>query len=355
MIGCPNLKLIEVPVIQQQNGFECGLHVLVNCKYVMAHLQINGTNKLYKFIMQNELKSDYDFHDSYETNLDAKDKLAKENIQSKWKIVRQKSKRITNKEVTKPDEFHIQCYNKFSSLEHSKTDISIESNTISQVNRTTKTTLKSTVNKCSTLPKFKCNIKLLSDSHGRNIRNILNEKLDNNCITTCSMKPNGKVSHILSEIERDSKEMINKDYVVIVAGTNDINPYLSNNCIAQDIKNKIKNVSHTNVIIAAVPYRYDEYSSFNNKIYKVNNSIRKICDEFKFTHYLPLQSFCRNDYTAHGLHFNTFGKHKFSNLIREKIDEITSLNNNSMKITTHITQRNSFLDKAVTGKILQYT
>lgn len=64
--------------------------------------------------------------------------------------------------------------------------------------------------------------------------------------------------------------MVNNDYIVIVTGTNDIN-YMNNNFIAQEINTKIKNVSHSNVIIAAVPYRYDEYKN----ITKVNNSMRQ--------------------------------------------------------------------------------
>lgn len=88
-------------------------------------------------------------------------------------------------------------------------------------------------------------------------------------MTSCLMKPNGKVSHILKEIEHETKEIIVNDYVFIVAGTNDIKPYLNTNAIKQEIKNEVNIFSHTNVIITYVPFRYDEYSLFNKKINKI--------------------------------------------------------------------------------------
>lgn len=54
-VGWSNLKFIKVlPIIQQKwIGMWTACTVLVNFEYVMAHLQLNVTNNLYKFMMQN--------------------------------------------------------------------------------------------------------------------------------------------------------------------------------------------------------------------------------------------------------------------------------------------------------------
>lgn len=398
-VNC-DFKFREIKTVQQVSNFECGLHVLMNTKYILDHFLDQNSIPLVELLrifkddppgcktkiegkVVSSPSADRSFHDVKEEDTNSKctlntfndfsqtlrnDSISNElnstfsnesfqdsslthksNGETLWNKVGKKSKQTSKSQLP-----NIKCINRFTPLS-SKGNDDLKIVAAMDMNCTQKNTLNSIMNKSSTLTKSKFHVKILSDSHGRNVRNILADKLDGNCMTSCSMKPNGKVSQVLSDIDHDTKEMVKDDYIVIVAGTNDITPHLNNKFIAQEIKNKIQNCSHTNIIVTAIPYRYDKYSFFNKKINRSNNSIRKVCDEFKHSHYLPLHSFCRNDYATHGLHLNTFGKQKFSNLIIDKIDEITRLNKNSLNISTHITQRKYFLDKALTRQTVQDT
>lgn len=62
-------------------------------------------------------------------------------------------------------------------------------------------------------------IKILSDGHGRDIRQLLKENLNNNFHLYSSIKPNGKLCcDVLSSKELEIKNMDDKDFLIIYYG-----------------------------------------------------------------------------------------------------------------------------------------
>lgn len=153
-------------------------------------------------------------------------------------------------------------------------------------------------------------IKLLTDSHGRHIRNLLSNRLDSeSCNISCCIKPNGTVHNVLDKVGNYFKDLTRKDYFTIAAGTNDVNLYTDNIMyIASHIEDKVKEFIITNVIIVtALPYRYDEPLLYD-KIKRVNRYIERFCQKYNHMYYLSLNTINGYDYAKYGFHFNTNGK-----------------------------------------------
>jgi hypothetical protein len=338
-VNC-EFKFKEIETPQQTSNFECGLHVLINAKNILDYVLNNISKPLNEMLSLLNVDSSFILHDTNlnESSLTIPQPLTKNiNDHQLWNEVKKKSKQITQFQPQ-----NIKCANRFTPLfNDDSNDLPKITSQDMELSARTKTSVQKVLKPTTT--NFK--VKILSDSHGRNLRRIMNEHLDNHYTTHCSMKPNGKISNVLNEIEYDTNDMGKNDYTVIIAGTNDINSRINKNCIAQEIKNKIEICSKTNVIISALPYRYDKYSFLNKEIYKVNKEIKNLCDKYVHTHYLPIHNFNRRDYTVHGLHLSECGKLKYTHLIRDKIDEISRLNNYSMNIDIQLTRKNYFLEE----------
>lgn len=67
------------------------------------------------------------------------------------------------------------------------------------------------------------NILVLSDSHGKNLYHCMKTKLENLTVTVLS-KSGPKFKHVVKEGYPLAKKMSNSDWVIILAGTNDVDP-----------------------------------------------------------------------------------------------------------------------------------
>lgn len=73
-----------------------------------------------------------------------------------------------------------------------------------------KTKNKGNVNVFKT-PNYK--IKLITDSHGRNLRQLINKNFKNNVDVSCVLKPNGKMKNMVDNIDSVVKHFYKNDYV----------------------------------------------------------------------------------------------------------------------------------------------
>lgn len=185
----------------------------------------------------------------------------------------------------------------------------------------------------------KNHIKLFADCHGRLLPKLLcNNDISHNFNVLGICKKNGKVEQILESFRAETKNMNNKDYAIIIAGTNDINSSVNVMDIYNKIEMQIKSVSNTNILLSAIPFRYDD-PNLNRKIRKLNYHLKEMPRKYPNCSFVQLTSFKRYHFTNDGLDFNILGKKEFLNIITELILNDTTNKN----IPTIITQRNYFL------------
>lgn len=159
---------------------------------------------------------------------------------------------------------------------------------------------------------------LLSDSHGRNIveglkNNLQQQNMDPNKIIIDSIfKPNATFSQTCEDIRKLTKNLQKVDNVFVTAGTNDSSFSEFKNGVYKTLQNCQKSTLH----ITTVPYRFDK-PEINNFIYDKNKFLFDLSLQYNFK-LIDINLFLtKTDYTEHGLHLNTKGKHKLSNIFAE--------------------------------------
>lgn len=154
-------------------------------------------------------------------------------------------------------------------------------------------------------------ILLVSDSHGRNLRqgvqnNLISKNVSKNDITIESIfKPNATFAQTCNNIQYLTKNFNKYDNVFITAGTNDTN--MQN--FKKSVYNLLSSCQSVNLHINTIPYRYDR-PELNDFIYEKNKFLFDLSLIYKFK-LIDVNLFLnRGDYTKHGLHFNRGGKDK---------------------------------------------
>jgi len=185
-------------------------------------------------------------------------------------------------------------------------------------------------------------IKIFSDSHGRHLSKLINQKLHNKYKVCGILKPNGKIENVLdSQFVNEMETLTKNDAGVLICGTNDITEHTNADNIVRKIEDKVSKCSHTNILLLKIPYRYDK-PWLNNKIRYINHKLQDLTI-YPFITLVNLNILRRNLYTEHGLHLNTFGKQKLSSLICENVVEETS--NTYRNIPIVLNNRCHFLDR----------
>lgn len=358
-------KFVEKKTFQQINSFECGLQVLVNTQQIIFNmLNLDNSNlknletcTSIEHVKQNHCE-DNQFHE-------IKNKFKKSSVRMDFSV--------TSKLNTK---FNLPCKNRFSLLSNdsleednlvkyklnknyapenqineieqhnSKKNCILSTNKVNYSKKNLGNSGSGTdsiLNVGKTRMSSKVlphNVKILSDSHGRNIKKHL--KFNNEDYTKyISIKPNGKLEHVLQGVKTEVKNMNKNDVLIILGGTNDISIDVNEKYICDSIEKTLKMTSHTNVVLSAIPFRYD-YPHLNRKIRNINVTLNKITKKYSHVSFLQLYSFNRTDYTTNGLHFNYEGKKKYCNLISDNILNITI---KERQIAVLVSERNVFLDK----------
>lgn len=380
----PNIEIIEMETLQQTCGFECGIHVIVNTVSAINSItERNVTSKVDATNPESINTKDYD------KNI----KLSRDNIEfsekSGLKTFRKKFKtKVLTKELVIP----VKCTNRFSPLLISDREKDYKNLNVPNVSFTEKSlnetnnslifpeeieivnpnnkrsqNLKHTSKYCKIdntkfeLLNDKCTqgntyesdqkhepsvghkINIVADSHGRKLREMIQDDCKNYNVYS-SIKPNVKMLNILKDAEKEVKTMTTDDFIVIIGGTNDITNCLNEKYIPNKVEKTIQCCSNTNVIVSAIPYRYD-LPHLNRKIYYINSYLQKLCDKYSNTHFLSLDALKRYHYTNHGIHLNSSGKLKMSTTIVTLMKGIEARKNGTMTISTIIGNRHCFLGK----------
>lgn len=404
-------SFVEIDTLQQKNSFECGIHVMVNARYIVNEFMnesrypankvkhrkqksqdINHSknkedesskNNNSKCIINNKIDLNNRFSilsnytDVCETSLNDTNDI----FGTSCNIVTPSVSKRSSRHSLKENQNH--CYytrskNKIPftptiknepSFNYDKTvtllarhnhvlhDVDSSSTIFNKkINKTTQLDTKNSVKTDDLLKNYKpkiepntCNesmqkacknrIKLFTDSHGRFFNQLMrNSELSNDFNITSAIKPNGTINNVLHSFENETKELNTNDFTIIMAGTNDIHPNMNERDVYNEIEDKIKSVKNTNILLSAIPYRYDD-PILNKLIRKINKNLRKITEKYIHCSFVQLLTLKRYHFTYHGIHMNILGK-------RELLGILTDLITNDKvekNIPTIVTERGYFL------------
>lgn len=124
-------------------------------------------------------------------------------------------------------------------------------------------------------------ILLLVDDTGRNIVKQLRREFSNSYAyeILSVVKPGAMLHQVIECVEILTKDFTLQDYVVITAGSNDINCHKTPSF--KLICNKLKQCSHTNVIFTSIPYLLNKQNNLPNRhIFKYNNRLNNFLTKF---------------------------------------------------------------------------
>lgn len=133
---------------------------------------------------------------------------------------------------------------------------------------------------CPTVAESSCRnrILVLADQQGYNVQMNLQSLVGSKYAVTSYSKPNAQLSEVLSSEKELLKSFTKNDFVVILGGINDKNPIE----FQYVIRNYLKNLNNTNIIISEVPY--------NNFLCekKLNYELKFICNQFVNTTFVDM-------------------------------------------------------------------
>ncbi|CAG4981755.1 unnamed protein product [Parnassius apollo] len=118
--------------------------------------------------------------------------------------------------------------------------------------------------------KMRRKIIVIADQQGRNICKTLQKLIGDNFLVTCYWKPGAKIQEVLQTEKNEICKLTKNDYVVVLGGVNENNPYEFEFCI----RSWLYSVTNTNVIFTEIPYNR------NLNIGKLNYVLRFICTSF---------------------------------------------------------------------------
>ena len=193
---------------------------------------------------------------------------------------------------------------------------------------------------------------LLSDSHGRGLSERLREQLGPQYEIDSFVKPNAGLENVTKFASSSSSDYTTNDCVVIIGGTNDTLSSESFKDTAKCLSNKVAELSsRTNVIVTAIPSRYD-LPRLNNAINSANSHmLATICEnlncDIQAEHTLCSSATLNIDlkfYTKHKLHFNSIGKDLICKRLSTQIEVLVKGNAMSTAGVNLSAQQNETVD-----------
>lgn len=118
-------------------------------------------------------------------------------------------------------------------------------------------------------------ILILADQQGQHLQELLQDLVGQKYTVYCCSKPGAPLEEVLKSERQEVLTMTETDYVIVLGGTNDKNPYR----LQYSLQCWIDMTTRTNVIIFEVPYN----KNLNKK--KLNYELKFICSQHKNVSY----------------------------------------------------------------------
>lgn len=164
-------------------------------------------------------------------------------------------------------------------------------------------------------------VRLVSDSHGKKLSSLLIYNQPTLNVRGHTI-PNGNTCQVLHSAVSELEELGKDDYLVIMAGTNDLQYNITNIDMINQIESFLRKPTSCRVCIVGIPFRYDTFA-FNKNICFLNSQLKNLCLKYDHATFMSISHFSRSLFTRHGLHLNLFGKRALARLISHKITSHT--------------------------------
>lgn len=174
-------------------------------------------------------------------------------------------------------------------------------------------------------------IKLYSASQGRDLAVKMLHKIDDVEVQG-SVKPSACIEDVVRDVPNEGKYLKKNDLVVIYGGGNDVYKNQAAD-VSKSLKRLLPRLSHTNVVVCNISPRHDltPNSCVNIEIQETNKKIRQVCSSYSFVEEIDVHSLPRDCFTRHGLHTNSRGKDKITNMILDVFKAISLKNKDNQK------------------------
>lgn len=119
---------------------------------------------------------------------------------------------------------------------------------------------------------------IVADQQGRNLQSTLQTLVGREYSVSCTWKSGARLKNILSNSDKQLQELDKDDYIVILGGTNDRNPYEIQLCL----NSWLSKFENTNVILCEVPYNQFLIEK------KLNYQLKFLCTKYNHVGYLDM-------------------------------------------------------------------
>lgn len=166
-------------------------------------------------------------------------------------------------------------------------------------------------------------IRLLASSQGRNVSQIINNRIPN-VKATGTVIPGG----VMSQITEDFKHS-NEDVIIVMGGGNDVAAGHSENVIVS-MKNflDIHTVKNPEIFVLGVLHRHHivPANCVDLLVNETNRFLKALCDTYSNVTFIDTSNLLRSHFTSHGLHLNYKGKVAIVELLKTAILNLKSKN-----------------------------
>jgi hypothetical protein len=169
-------------------------------------------------------------------------------------------------------------------------------------------------------------IVLIGDSHIKGFAAALTTVLPSKFDIFSIVKPGANTKSISASIQVTINKLTQDNMIVLSSGTKDNDQdYFKSTFV--NIKEYLLSLSHTNVLVLGIPFRYNLQNSreVNSIITTINTKISKLVYLLPNARFLPSNNDGRL-FTKHGLHRNKFGKQLLVSQLARNIFNTLPLN-----------------------------
>ena len=163
---------------------------------------------------------------------------------------------------------------------------------------------------------------VVADSHGKGMSEILSHELSDRFFVRGFVKPGAKMEEVLNSCNSALNDMTDKDYIVVIGGSNDASVNKASKAI-KSLSVALDKINSGNVLVIDLPHRHDllPSSCLNFEIEKTNGKMEKLTKVHSNTKIIHTKEIERKFFTRHGQHLNKRGKIELGKLIVQAIFE----------------------------------
>lgn len=166
-------------------------------------------------------------------------------------------------------------------------------------------------------------IRILADSHGRGLCELLKERLPNSVDLQSQFLPNGKLKSVMAGLDKVLSSLSARDLVIIMGGTNDVSKDAPFRFTLAQAFHRLPQSWKPQIAFIGIPDRFDV--DLVTPLAEANKFLQSLTVRFSKSHCGSLSfietsgKFSKAEYTKFGLHLNQAGKISLVGMMRDVI------------------------------------